>query len=92
MSRRAPRSSIPNDVSPLKSASPRRAPRARTPIPRCFRLDFDADELAKRSCFFQAMERRRRERMKEYRERSRGGGPVVEEGVELLRRRDVEAQ
>jgi len=51
-------------------------------------MDFDTEELAKRSCFWQAMERRRRERMKQMRDRSGGG----EEGVELLRRRgDVEA-
>ena len=57
----------------------------------CFRLDCDADELRKRSCFLQAVERRRRERARQARlGRGDDGGaaaPDVEEGHELINRR-----
>ena len=57
----------------------------------CFRLDCDADELRKRSCFLQAVERRRRERAAQARlGRGDDGGavaPDVEEGHELINRR-----
>jgi hypothetical protein len=56
----------------------------------CFRLDCDADELRKRSCFLQAVERRRRENARRARV-ARGGDdmpvPDVEEGRELINRR-----
>ena len=57
----------------------------------CFRLDCDADELRKRSCFLQAVERRRRERARQARlgrgDDGGGAAPDVEEGHELINRR-----
>ena len=50
----------------------------------CFRLDCDADELRKRSCFLQAVERRRARRRGWARRRRRCRGADVEEGHELI--------